>query len=61
MIGSIIKKFVGSKNERELKRLQPLVEQINALEPRMQALDDASLAAQTVAFRARLERGATLD
>jgi preprotein translocase subunit SecA len=61
MIGSIIKKFVGSKNERELKRLQPLVEQINALEPRMLALDDAALAAQTVEFRARLERGATLD
>jgi preprotein translocase subunit SecA len=61
MIGSIIKKFVGSKNERELKRLQPLVEQINTLEPRMQALDDAALAAQTVEFRARFERGATLD
>ena len=44
MIGSIIKKIVGSKNERELKRLQPLVEQINALEPRMQALSYAILA-----------------
>ncbi len=61
MIGSIIKKFVGSKNERELKRLQPLVEKINSLEAQMQSLDDAALAARTLAFRERLERGASLD
>ena len=61
MIGSIIKKIVGSKNERELKRLQPLVDKINALEPQMQALSDTALAATTVEFRERLERGASLD
>jgi preprotein translocase subunit SecA len=61
MIGSIIKKIVGSKNERELKRLQPLVEKINALEPTMQALDDAALRAKTVEFRERFGRGETLD
>jgi len=61
MIGSIIKKFVGSKNERELKRLQPLVNQINALEPQLQQLDDAALAAKTVLFRERLGRGEPLD
>jgi len=61
MIGAIIKKIVGSKNERELKRLQPLVEQINALEAKMQPLADTALAAKTVEFRERLERGATLD
>ena len=61
MIGSIIKKIVGSKNERELKRLQPLVDRINALEPGMQALDDAALQARTVEFRERLRRGETLD
>ena len=44
MIGSIIKKIVGSKNERELKRLQPLVDKINSLEPQMKALDDAGVA-----------------
>ena len=59
MIGSILKKIVGSKNERELKRLQPLVEKINALEPQMQALSDAALTAKTAEFRARLERGDT--
>jgi preprotein translocase subunit SecA len=61
MIGSIIRKIVGSKNERELKRMQPLVDRINALEAQMQDLDDAALAAMTVAFRERLARGATLD
>ncbi len=61
MIGSIIKKIVGSKNERELKRLQPLVDKINALEPRMQSLDDAALTAKTVEFRERFGRGETLD
>jgi preprotein translocase subunit SecA len=61
MIGSFIKKIVGSKNERELKRLQPLVDRINALEPQLQALADAALTAKTVEFRERLNRGATLD
>ncbi|TLM68864.1 MAG: preprotein translocase subunit SecA [Deltaproteobacteria bacterium] len=61
MIGSIIKKIVGSKNDRELKRLQPLVEKINALEPQMQALSDPQLTAKTAEFRARLGRGETLD
>ncbi|MCM2265807.1 MAG: preprotein translocase subunit SecA, partial [Desulfuromonadales bacterium] len=61
MIGSIIKKIVGSKNERELKALQPLVDKINALEPQLQALSDAALTAKTAEFRERLGRGATLD
>ncbi|NJC87649.1 MAG: preprotein translocase subunit SecA [Desulfuromonas sp.] len=61
MIGSIIKKIVGSKNERELKRLQPLVDRINALEPQMQALGDPQLAAKTAEFRERFSRGETLD
>jgi len=61
MIGSIIKKIVGSKNERELKRLQPLVDRINTLEPQMQALSDAALTAKTGEFRERFGRGETLD
>jgi preprotein translocase subunit SecA len=61
MIGSLLKKIVGSKNERELKRLQPLVEKINSLEPQMAALSDAALGGKTVEFRQRLERGETLD
>jgi preprotein translocase subunit SecA len=61
MIGAIIKKLVGSKNERELKRLQPLVDKINALEPQMQALTDPQLTAKTAEFRQRLAAGAPLD
>jgi preprotein translocase subunit SecA len=45
MLGSIIKGIFGSKNERELKRMAPLVDQINSLEPRFQALSDAELQA----------------
>ena len=43
MFGTLIKKFVGSKNERELKRLWPVVERINSLEPEMVKLSDDQL------------------
>jgi preprotein translocase subunit SecA len=61
MIGSVLKKIVGSKNDRELKRLQQSVDRINALEPEIKALSDAALKAKTVEFRERLQQGATLD
>jgi preprotein translocase subunit SecA len=61
MIGSILKKIVGSKNDRELKKLQQQVDEINALEPSIQALNDAELKAKPVEFRSRLASGETLD
>ncbi len=61
MFGSIVKKLVGSKNERELKRMQPLVAKINSLEPEISALSDAELQAKTGQFRERLAAGETLD
>ncbi len=61
MIGSLLKKIVGSKNDRELKKLQQHVEEINALEPSIKALSDDDLKAKTVEFRSRLEKGETLD
>jgi len=61
MIGTLLKKIVGSKNERELKRMQPVVEFINSLEPQMAALSDEALAGKTVEFRQRLGRGEALD
>ena len=61
MIGSILKKIVGSKNDRELKKLQQQVDDINALEPSVQALTDTELKAKTVEFRSRLAGGETLD
>ncbi|TMA10861.1 MAG: hypothetical protein E6J89_09365, partial [Deltaproteobacteria bacterium] len=44
---NLIKKIVGTKNERELKRIQPLVEEIRALEPQYEKLTDAELRART--------------
>jgi preprotein translocase subunit SecA len=61
MLGNVVKKVVGSKNERELKRIQPLVERIGALEPQIQPLTDQRLAAKTGELKGRLERGEPLD
>ena len=61
MIGSVLKKIVGSKNDRELKRLQQTVDKINALEKETKALSDQDLAAKTPGFRERLAQGETLD
>jgi len=57
-------KFLGKlldSNERELKKLQPLVEKINSLEPEMKKLKDDEFVAQTAAFKKRLSEGETLD
>jgi preprotein translocase subunit SecA len=61
MLGSIVKKIVGSKNERELKRLQPDVVRINALEPEMTVLSDDQLRNKTFEFKERHAKGETLD
>jgi preprotein translocase subunit SecA len=58
---NVLTKIFGSKNERVLKRLQPLVAQINELEGQMRALSDADLGAQTARFRERLDNGEPLD
>ena len=52
---SWIKKIVGTKNEREIKRIRPLVERINALEPEYQELTDDELRAKTEAFKKRIQ------
>ena len=57
----ILAKIIGTKNERELKKLWPVVEQINSLEPSMTSLDDAALRAKTDDFRGRLQGGESLD
>jgi preprotein translocase subunit SecA len=61
MFGSIIKKIVGTKNDRELNRLAPLVDQINDLEPEIRKLGDAQLRAKTFEFKQRLADGTALD
>jgi len=57
-------KWLGSlidSNEKELKRLEPAVDQINSLEPDLQKLNDAELRAKTDEFKARLSNNETLD
>jgi len=61
MFGALIKKFVGSKNERELKRLWPIVERINHLEAEISSLGDDQLRNKTTEFKERYARGETLD
>jgi preprotein translocase subunit SecA len=57
----VVKKVFGTKNERELKRFAPIIEEINRLEPEMEKMTLEELAAKTPEFRQRLERGEELD
>src|SRR6187551_3629167 len=61
MIGQLLAKVIGTQNEREIKRLRPLVAEINALEPAIQPLTDEQLRAKTAEFRQRVADGASLD
>src|ERR671919_742451 len=61
MLVQLLTKVIGTQNERELKRLRPLVAEINALEPSVQPLTDEQLRAKTTEFRTRLTDGAALD
>ncbi|MDY0231362.1 MAG: hypothetical protein RBR88_02645, partial [Candidatus Saccharicenans sp.] len=54
-------KIFGTKNERDLKKLQPYVAAINALEPQISQLSDTQLQAKTAEFKEKLRQGATLD
>ena len=57
----LIKKLFGTTSEREVKKLRPLVDQIESLEPQMQALSDEELREKTAAFKQRYANGETLD
>ncbi|MGD8693793.1 MAG: preprotein translocase subunit SecA [Syntrophobacterales bacterium] len=61
LLANPLTKLFGSKNDRELGRLAPLVDQINSLESEMSSLSDAELAGSTAVFRQRLDQGAELD
>ena len=61
MIGNLVKKIVGSSNDRMIKRLSRDVEGITALEPQMQALSDEQLRDKTEEFRERLKNGESLQ
>ncbi|MBI3210583.1 MAG: preprotein translocase subunit SecA [Candidatus Solibacter usitatus] len=61
MIDAILAKIFGTRNDREVKKILPVVEAINALEPAMRELSDAALTAKTTEFRERHAQGETLD
>lgn len=61
MISRIIAKIVGTNNERQLKKMHPLVEQINALEPSISSLSNEQLAHKTIELKEQLAGGKTLD
>ena len=60
MIQNLLAKVVGTQNDRELKKLRPLVAQVNAFEPSIQPLSDDALRGKTVEFKQRLANGETL-
>src|SRR5574337_239132 len=61
MFMKLVSKVVGTKNERELKRIRPMVTAINELEPTIKALSDDDLRGKTAEVRERIAQGATLD
>ena len=61
MLGKFLTKVVGSKNDREVKRLRKRVNAINALESELEPLSDEALTAKTAEFRERLAQGEHLD
>ena len=61
MFNNLLKKVFGSRNDREVKRILPVVERINALEPKMKAMSDEGFRELTAKFKEELAGGKTLD
>ena len=61
MLKKLVESFIGSKSERSLKTVQPVVDQINALEEEISKLSDDQLKAKTPEFKERLAKGESLD
>ncbi|MBV7297910.1 preprotein translocase subunit SecA [Enterovibrio paralichthyis] len=61
MLSKLITKVIGSRNDRTLRRLRKIVNEINSLEPKFEALSDEELKAKTAEYRARIEQGESLD
>jgi preprotein translocase subunit SecA len=61
MLAWALKKILGTSHEREVKKLKPLVEEINKLEPKMAKLTDPELKGKTAELKQKLDNGATLD
>lgn len=61
MLSDLLKKIVGTKNDRELKRLSLLLNEVNYFEPAMMSLTDEELRAKTPYFKEKLKNGLTID
>ena len=61
MINSVLSKVFGTHHDREMKRLRPIVDAINGLEPKMQAKSDSELQAMTATLKQRVTNGESLD
>jgi preprotein translocase subunit SecA len=61
IVDKVLAKVFGTKNEREIKEMQPMVAAVSALEPAIRQLSDAELAQKTIEFKERIAQGATLD
>src|SRR5512145_29953 len=61
MVDTLLAKIFGTKHEREIKKIRPLVSAINDREPSLKDLSDAQLAAKTSEFKQQLANGASLD
>jgi len=61
MFNWILKKIIGNRNKRAVKKLMPVVQQINACEEQLQKLSDAEVQAKTAEFKQRIASGETLD
>ncbi len=60
MFNKVMQRLLGNNTERELKKMRPIVQQINSLEPQMSALSDTSLQEKTFEFKKRLAEGGIL-
>ena len=61
MLDPILAKIFGTKNERDIKKMRPVIAAINDLEPQLQPLSDADLAAKTQDFKQRVANGEPID
>ncbi len=61
MVFKLLTKIFGSNNDRAIKKIMPLIEQINSLEPEIQKLTDQEMADKTLEFKERISKGETLD
>ena len=61
MVAKLLRKVIGSRNDRQVKKYRKIVNQINSIEPTFEALSDEALGAKTVEFRERIDKGESID